>query len=169
MEHALRGMLADRGIHDLPIASAGTRALVGKPLDPLFEKHLSARNVDASGFRSAQLNADILNRSAIVVTATRDHRRDVVRYDNALAERTFTLAQLSRLLSDEGLAGAPSVQSPEGLVATALAARERRPLAATEADDIEDPWQRSRRVHRRVADRLDELLMPLATRLAAGS
>lgn len=168
-------MLSELGLHDVDISSAGTRALTGHGMDQPFAKRLSDRGIDASGFRSAQVRTEALERSAIIVTATRDHRREVVRLGNAFADRTFTLAQLSRLLRDESTPGerqnhpgtTTAADRAQGLVIAALAAVERRSLA-TAADDVEDPWRRSRRVHRRVADRIDELLVPIAARLAAG-
>lgn len=175
MEYSLRGMLHARGVHDVVLSSAGTRALTGHGMDEQFHKRLSERRIDASGFRSTQICSEVLERAALIVTATREHRREVVRFGNAFAGRTFTLAQLARLLAENrAISRSPARQRSAGaerakeLLVAAVAADERRSLA-TAADDVDDPWRRSRRVHRRVADRMDELLIPLAEGLSMGS
>lgn len=175
MEFRLRRMLATEKISGIPLASVGTRALEGHPMaDPLIER-LLAQGIDARGFRAASLTYEALHGAGAVVTATREHRRQVVRCGgNELADRTFTLAQFSRLLSADappgadagGVAGGTAVAA---LVSAALAARGRGSAGPVREDDLDDPWQRSRRTYRRVADRIDELLIPVAARLTAGA
>lgn len=175
MEFRLRGMLATEKVSDIPLASAGTRALDGHPMADLLLERLRAQGIDASGFRAVRLTDEALQGAGMVVTATRDHRSQVVRYGgNELAERTFTLAQLSRLLSADAPRSAEAEPAAGGseiaaLVSAALAARGRGPAGPVGDDDLDDPWQRSRRTYRRVADRIDELLIPIAARLTAGA
>ncbi|MGW9627787.1 arsenate reductase/protein-tyrosine-phosphatase family protein [Microbacterium sp. NPDC055521] len=171
MEFRLREMLATAKVSDVPLASAGTRALQGYPMaDPLVER-LGASGVDASGFRATSVTSAALQGAGAVVTATREHRSQVVRYGgNELAERTFTLAQLSRLLSVdapqiEEADPTPGRTAVDALVSAALATRGRGSARRADDDDLDDPWRRSRRTYRRVADRIDVLLIPIAARL----
>lgn len=176
MEYALRAMLTTSGVAGVPIASAGTRALEGHPMAEFMALRLRERGVDATGFRAARLSDEALQSAGIVVTATREQRRDIVRYGTELAERTFTLAQLARLLHADASASAvdgtavPASASERiaRLVSAASAARHAGTSAASADDDLDDPWQRSRRRYRRVAERIDQLLIPVAARLAAG-
>lgn len=173
MEYQLREMLAGTGARGLPIASAGTRALRGYPMAEFLTERLHTRGVDATDFRSTQLTRETLEQAGIVVTATREHRTEVVRYGNELAARTFTLAQLARLLSvgasysAERRADGQPVSAAD-VASAAVAARGLRAGSASIDDDLDDPWQRSRRTYRRVADRIDELLLPVANRLVSG-
>lgn len=172
MEYRLRELLRDRDVSDLPITSAGTRALEGHPMDDIIAHRLGDQGVDVTGFRAARLTSETVQQAGIVVTATREHRSQVVRFGNDLAERTFTLAQLARLLSVDpsvsGEGGADGqIMTATGLASAAVAARGRRATGAMVDDDLDDPWQRSRRRYRRVADRIDELLRPIADRLVA--
>lgn len=165
MEYALRAMLAERDSAGVSIGSAGTRALEGHEMaDPLSQR-LRDRGTDPTGFRAAPLRSDALEHAVIVVTATREHRREVVQRSHAVADRTFTLAQLARLL-DAAVMAPSRPWSVHELVIAAHGARGRTSVASPADDDLDDPWRRSPRFYRRVADRIDSLLIPMATRLA---
>jgi protein-tyrosine phosphatase len=101
--------------------------------------------------------------AAIVITATREQRRQVVQHSHDAADRTFTLGQLARLLG-AAPSGIEESGSVADLVIAAHAGRGRSRAGAAD-DDLEDPWRRSRRTYRRVADRIDDLLVPVANRL----
>ena len=175
MELRLRGMLAASADAVPAIASAGTRALEGAGLAAPLAHRLGELGIDTAGFRARALQPQLLESASLIVTATRDHRQEVVRLQHDAAERTFTLGQLARLLEAaseppaESTVGAPRSEIPEAtvsrLIATALAARGLAPAGGAD-DDIEDPWRRSRRTYRRVADRIDALLAPLADALS---
>lgn len=165
MEYALRALLAARGSAEVSIGSAGTRALDGHAMAAPLSQRLRDRGIDPSGFAATSLRREMLEGAAVVVTATREHRRQVVQHSHAAADRTFTLAQLARLL-DAAPTGTPTPGSARELVIAAHAARGRASGASAADDDLDDPWRRSGRTYRRVADRIDELLIPMATRLA---
>lgn len=171
MEFRLRAMLEAASAGPLTVSSAGTRALEGHPMADTLRQRLGSQGIDASDFRARRLTADALHAAALVVTATREHRHHVVRDGGSdLAERTFTLAQLARLLGaadSSGRENAASAGAVGDLVSDALSARGRGWGGALGDDDLDDPWQRSRRRYRRVAERIDQLLIPIAERLTA--
>ena len=167
MEYRLRALIEGTA-PAIQIYSAGTRAAENSPMSPPMARRLDEQSIDPSRFGATLLRRDHVDAATVVITATRAHRRDVVHLQPDAAERTFTLAQLARLLR-----AAPPHQPPAASVAElieiALGARGAAPLGRPEDDDLEDPWRRSRRVYGRVADRIDDLLIPLAQRLAAGA
>lgn len=169
MEYRLRAMLTERGVPDVSIGSAGTRALEGHTIAEPMARRLREHGIDASGFRASALGLQMLDAAGVVVTATREHRREVVRHRHDLAERVFTLTQLARLLDASASDSTTGAAGPVAdLLAAAHAARGVTTAGTAREDDMEDPWQRSRRSYRRVANRIDELLIPMATRLVAG-
>lgn len=167
MEFRLRGMLASVGQDDVSIGSAGTQALEGHPMASPMSERLRERGVDSVEFRAVVLRQDAIDAASLIITATREHRRQVVRLRHDAAERTFTLAQLARLLN--AVPGdTPRTSSAADVVSAAHAARGRSSGASAADDDLTDPWRRSRRTYRRVADRIDVLLRPVATHLVVG-
>ncbi|WP_193598104.1 hypothetical protein [Microbacterium sp. YJN-G] len=178
MEHSLRAALAELGVADLVVRSAGTRALRGHGMAPPMAERLRSRGIDTSAFRATGLGTELLETAGIVITATREHRREVVSASFDSADRTFTLAQLTRLLAADAAPydaasadplGTVPLGTVPGLVRAAHAAQGWMTTSASADDDLEDPWLRPRRVYRRVADRIDDLMIPLAVRLAAGA
>ncbi|WP_378761666.1 hypothetical protein [Microbacterium suwonense] len=167
MQHSLHAMLTDQRRTDVSIVSAGTHAVEGHAMATPLARRLHDRGIDASGFRASTLRSETIDNASLVVTATREHRRLVVGRRHDAAERTFTLAQLARLLRSSPENAAVPASVPD-LVHRALTARGRSGGGASD-DDLDDPWRRSQRTYRRVADRIDELLIPIAAGLVAGS
>jgi protein-tyrosine phosphatase len=163
LEWALRGALQSAGGPAIRLESGGVAPLVGDPMSGYFLDRLMSRGIDASEFRARALTERMLGRADLVLTVSRAHRRHVVRQLPAVATRTFTVLQFSRLLraSSAGRGDRPGVP---GLVALAHDARGTAG-ASTEHDDIEDPWQSSRRVHLRAAAKMDEALEEILERL----
>jgi protein-tyrosine-phosphatase len=83
----------------------------------------------------------------------------------AAATRTFTVLQFARLLR-AGRASRSAGADLPSLVT--LAQQARGPAgASTEHDDIEDPWQHSRRVYARSAAKMDEVLEEILEHLVS--
>ena len=76
IEYRLRDLLGERGPQ---IASAGTMALAGAPIDPSSGELLAGHGIDASGFVARQLTADMVREADLILTAAREHRADVAR------------------------------------------------------------------------------------------
>lgn len=134
--------LADLGVE---VASAGTGALVGRPVDPGSRALLDAAGVESDDFRARQLTAPIVREADLVLTAARAHRREVVQEVPSALRRTFTLKDFADLI--EGLGAADVAQADgESLVARlADAAVARRHLVHARSDedaDIVDPFRR---------------------------
>ncbi|SDP45840.1 protein-tyrosine phosphatase [Pedococcus dokdonensis] len=147
LERALQAEL-DRswGPGAVEVASAGTGALVGHPMEDQARALLEANGYAADGFRARALGAALVADADLVLTATRAHRGKVLALHPRAVRYTFTFRELAHLvasLTDTDLAGAASAADHLARVAS-LAAGERGvgvPLSDADAD-IVDPYRR---------------------------
>lgn len=148
VEFALRRRFLALGL-PWTAASVGTRAVPGRPPHPSAVRLLLAHGHDVSGWSSALLDQDAIGSADLILTATVEHRNEIVRTQPDAAARTFLLRQLA----------AHCVAHPGGLVSAGVsgsslahwigAARTVLPPAPRDLD-LPDPSGRSFRTFRRV-------------------
>ena len=139
-EHLMRAHLEARGIEGFEVASAGTRGLVGEPVQPHAAQAMST--LDSTAFRARRLVAELVEQSDLVLTATRQHRGEAVTLCPRAAAKTFTLREFDRLLSAVDPTDLPTDPEERARALVPLAARQRglvRP-DRPEDDDVEDPY-----------------------------
>ncbi|WP_411374194.1 low molecular weight phosphatase family protein [Arthrobacter sp. MPF02] len=153
------------------VASAGTRAMAGDPMQPISADIVRTFGGDPEGFVARQLTPKILRGVDLVLTMTSVHRGEVLQQDASLLKRTFTIREFARMLDvlDErapsgGAAGPETPDAGDPLAANAalwraLPARaagvRHLSLPADPADnDIVDPYRRSPEVYRQMEDEL---------------
>lgn len=151
------------------VSSAGTMALVGDDIEPRVASLLTERGVNAAGFASRQLQAVMAEDADLVITASREHQRKVLRLAPRAMRRTFTLRELS-----DALAADAPVHADEGglaaVVARAVALRGRGPKRSDEECTIPDPYGKSDDVVLAMAAYVDETLPSIIRAIeAAGS
>jgi protein-tyrosine phosphatase len=153
IERRLAQMLAGSGVE---VGSAGTRALVGAPIEPGSVDALGQVHADAVGFAARQITRDLLRDADLVVTATQRHRHEVVALLPRALRRTFSLGELADLLRDVDLAiemaaldahtptgsGASEVSWAARLAHLAWSRRGRSTIRQPEESDIPDPYGR---------------------------
>ena len=162
LERRLAQLLADT---DLVIESAGTRALVGAPIEEGSVTALESVGADASAFASRQLTRDMLERPDLVITATRKHRSDVVALNPRALRRTFSLGELADLLRTADLRDDPG--QPWAAV-VASAAREQRgqaPVRPAAESDIPDPYRRGPAAYALMTHEIETHLLVVAAAL----
>lgn len=145
MAALLRSRLDDRFV----VTSAGVRAWTGAGLDAVVAGELERFGVRIDPHLARDLTDTDLEQSDLIVTATRDHRSQVVTRRPAALRQTFTLrefAALTRLARIEG-----ALDRPAELVAWAARNRSGGP----ESVDIDDPFQQGPEENRRVAEQID--------------
>jgi protein-tyrosine phosphatase len=149
-----------RGVTDIAIASAGTQALTGSPVEQGMAALLHDDGLLIDGFQSRRLTAGLLERADLVVCAARSHRADAVALFPGAARTSFTLREIERLaaaIARENMPAADSVP-PSDRIRTAMPLlRLERGLTSgspSDDDDIEDPTGRSRLSHRRALQRM---------------
>jgi protein-tyrosine phosphatase len=165
LEWGLRAALESAGGPVIRLTSAGVAPLIGHPMSSYLLERLQTRGIDASEFRARALTEGMVARADVVLTASREHRGLIVRQVPSAATRTFTVLQFARLLRYR-----PASRSGGADLAAlvTLAQQARGPAgASTEHDDIEDPWNHSRRVYARSAGKMDEVLEEILEHLVS--
>ncbi len=154
-----------RTIPGVTVHSAGTHALVGEPMPAKtreIARQYGIRNVAAH--RARQLNEDLLESSDLILTMTREQRREVVELNPRTIRRVFTIREFARLAevtSDEVLCSelqSAGARTAERLRAVADVVKLSRhilpPLDDPAEDDVIDPYRRDDDVHRLSARQL---------------
>jgi protein-tyrosine phosphatase len=141
-EHMMRRELArcpDPSVASWRVASAGVDAKVGAPIHPHSAEALAEIGVDVGDTSARQMTPDLIDRSRLVLTATRWHRSVVVEESPGAVRRVFTIRQFARMCV-AGVRLTEVVPAPDvdSLVATALKGRTNLQPAADD-DGIEDP------------------------------
>lgn len=152
------------------VTSAGTRAMVGDPMQPLSGDIVRMFGGNPDGFVSRQLTTKILRGVDLVLTMTSGHRGEVLQQDASLLKRTFTIREFARMLdvlddraegtpvaaemSDGGTPLSANTAFWRGLPARAAAVRHLSLPADSAENDIIDPYRRAPAVYRQMEDEL---------------
>lgn len=155
------------------VSSAGTRALVGEPMQPISADIVRTFGGSPDGFAARQLTAEILRGVDLVLTMTSGHRGEVLQLDASLLKRTFTIREFARMLDvlDERAAASqgnvPPSDAPDGgdhlaangtfwrgLPARAAGVRHLSLPPDAADNDIVDPYRRAPEVYRQMEDEM---------------
>ena len=139
------------------VASAGTRALAGRPMDAMAAQELGRLGLTNEDFRARQLTERMANDAGLVLTASKELRSRVLEDAPGALRRAFTITEFA------ALADGVSADSPRELVADAA---QRRSLAQVEDYDVPDPIGAGPDVHRKAADLIDSSVTPIAAAIA---
>lgn len=154
---------------DVPVASAGTHALIGSPMDPLSVSILERYGIAPAAHAAVQLDRNLVQQSDLVLTATRQVRRSVVQLYAPAVKYVFTIRQFGRILADAEEPFAPTDDSSAALVADlrSFVVKHRGPSTLSEPgdDDVIDPHGRPRSVHATCANQMLSALQQLIVAL----
>ncbi|GIF64241.1 hypothetical protein Ais01nite_22760 [Asanoa ishikariensis] len=140
----------------------------GEEMNPPAARQVRARGGDPAGFAARKLLSEHIDAADLVLTATADQQEYVVALRADAEERTFVLGEFGRLLAVVDPAALPDGGlNPDGVYARGVALVQavnaaRRGAAALPADDLDDPWGRGDQTFSRVADEIEETIVPLA-------
>jgi protein-tyrosine phosphatase len=159
-EGLLRAALVDRlGLAAPAVTSAGTAGWEGAGATREAIVAAGEHGVDIGGHLARELRPAMLEETDLVLCMAAEHRDAVVRARPDVADRTFTIAELVRVLPDGPADGALAER-----IAAAAAARNG---ASAEVDvDVRDPLGDPIEGYREVAARLADLSSRLADALA---
>ncbi|GGT29453.1 protein-tyrosine-phosphatase [Streptomyces kurssanovii] len=169
--HALSDRLGDPLTGGLIVESAGTWGHEGAPMEANAEIVLADFGADASGFVGRELLDEHVIRADLVLTATRDHRAQVISMGHSAGLRTFTLKEFTRLvraidpatLPDPGEDGV--VERARALVRAAAALRGWLLAPSPDADEVFDPYGAPITFFRSIGDEIHQALDPVVTAL----
>ena len=140
------------------VCSAGVQGWREAPVDSMVVLELERLGATADGFASRALEAEMVDGADLILTATREHRSEVLSRHPDVLRKTFTLREFAELVED--MIGA---SSPAELVAAAY----RRRSEAGDDLDLADPFCRPPGVHRVVADQVAKAVGIVAERLSS--
>lgn len=163
-----RLLAADLAGYGVEVSSAGTRALVGAPMDEGTQRLLARQGVSSGEFAARQLTAEMAQDADLVLTATREHRSSVVRMAPRALRHTHAIADFADLVSGARLdvSDGPLVRQ---LAAGGAARRGEVPVRSAEDADVVDPYRRDLDVFEQMAEQVAQLVPPIidaARRLA---
>ncbi|MCU1532976.1 MAG: low molecular weight phosphatase family protein [Arthrobacter sp.] len=149
------------------VQSAGTRAMVGDPVQPGSAGIISTYGGSSEGFAARQLTPKILRDTDLVLTMATRHRGEVLQMDPSLLRRTFTIREFARMV--DILAQRDTDPSPVADVAAlwrelpARAASVRHLALAEDAsdNDVVDPYRRSEETYRQMEDELSPAILTI--------
>ncbi|MET1085709.1 MAG: low molecular weight phosphatase family protein [Arthrobacter sp.] len=153
------------------VRSAGTRAMVGDPIQPMSADIIRTFGGDPEHFAARQLTPKILRGVDLVLTMTSGHRGEVLQLDASFLKRTFTIREFARMLDVLDQRAEAQGKAPEaaydggdplganhafwrGLPARAAAVRHLSLPADAAENDIIDPYRRAPEVYRQMEDEL---------------
>lgn len=159
--------LADLSVN---VSSAGTHARAGMPMTEEAMRLAVSRGVDPSeplAHTARLLTREMLDKADLILTMSRDHRRQVVELLPAALRRTLTVREFSRLAAGatEAQISSISVREPRNSASdsrfesalamlTSLRGVIGTPAAATD-DDVVDPFRRSSATYERSGAEID--------------
>ncbi|MDQ0731022.1 arsenate reductase/protein-tyrosine-phosphatase family protein [Arthrobacter sp. B1I2] len=120
------------------VASAGTRALVGEPMQPISADIVRTFGGDPEGFAARQLTPKILRGVDLVLTMTSGHRGEVLQLDASLLKRTFTIREFARMLDVLDQRAAAAADGQPGAVGSSPGAAPSQGEPGSNASD-DDP------------------------------
>ena len=147
----------------MAVASVGTIGWNGYPATPHAVAVLAERGIDLSAHTSRKINIDDIERADVIIAMTRKHGWAVTAHDADAANRTFLLAELTRLARTQPRNGESLRQWAESVGGRR---RADRPIGHG-GDEITDPVGESIDVYRATAVLLERWLAELAEVLNA--
>ncbi len=168
--HALSHRLGGFVTGDLIVESAGTWGHEGAPMEANAAAVLADFGADASGFTGRELLDEHVIRADLVLTATRDHRAQVISMGHSAGLRTFTLKEFTRLVRAIDPATLPPlddgmVERARALVRAAAALRGWLLAPTPDADEVYDPYGAPITFFRSIGDEINQALDPVVTAL----
>jgi protein-tyrosine phosphatase len=163
-EQMLREKLADRNLKNIVVDSAGVYAMEGESMTVEAATAMRTVGYDPTAHVAKQATSEVIASANLVLTATQDHRTDIVRTLTRANRYTFTIKEFANLAAyvaepDPDVELGVATDLADKLVITSMA-RGYAPEVASA--DIEDPYQRGQQVFDATREELEPLLEKIA-------
>jgi protein-tyrosine phosphatase len=152
----------------IAVESAGPWGHVGAPMEAHAATVLAEYGADPEAFSGRELLDEYVIEADLVLTATRDHRAQVISMGHAAGLRTFTLKEFTRLVRAIDPATLPEsgvIDRARALVRAAAALRGWLLAPSAEADEVYDPYGAPVTVFRHIGAEIHDALDPVVTAL----
>ena len=148
------------------VRSAGTRSMVGDPIQPPSAEIIRTYGGTPEDFAARLLTPKMLRESDLVLAMTAKHRGAVMQMDPSLLKRTFTIREFARMLQVLEHRDAPSavVDLPafwRGLPARAASVRHLALAPEASDNDVVDPYRRSQELYNQMEDELAPAILTI--------
>ncbi|SHN35378.1 arsenate reductase/protein-tyrosine-phosphatase family protein [Actinacidiphila paucisporea] len=156
------------GAAGMLVESAGTWGHEGAPMEAHAAAVLAEYGADPSGFTGRELLDDHVIDADLVLTATRDHRAQVISMGHAAGLRTFTLKEFTRLVRAIDTTTLPEgsvTERARALVRAAAALRGWLLAPSPDADEVGDPYGAPISYFRSIGAEIHTALDPMVTAL----
>jgi protein-tyrosine phosphatase len=134
----------------------------------VVESVLTEYGADPAGFTGRELLDDHVIDADLVLTATRDHRSQVISMGHAAGLRTFTLKEFTRLvraIDPTTLPEGSVTDRARALVGAAAALRGWLLAPSADADEVHDPYGAPISYFRSIGEEIHSALDPVVTAL----
>ena len=162
MERRLARALAGTGVE---VVSAGTSALTCEGIDPGSVERLRKVGAHVDHFTATQLTGQVVAQADLVLTASREHRGQVVQLHPKALRYCFTWADFADLVDGLDAAGlgrpGPDQTWVAHVAAVAAARRGTIPPRSKEEADILDPYGRGPEKFYLMAEQIEKSLAPI--------
>ena len=148
-ERLISAQAMKTGVTGLRASSAGTRAVIGHPIQRDAERVLMTLGGDPAHFAATQLTGKIATSADLILTMTRTHRNAVLEVAPQRLQRTFTLLEAARLVTEQN---ARTIADLANL---------RPHLDANDNVDIADPIGHSPEVFAAIGNQIAAALPPI--------
>ena len=166
--HELRKRLGEDS-SGIIVESAGTWGHEGASMEADAAAVLAEYGAETDGFTGRELLDEHVIAADLVLTATRDHRAQVISMGHAAGLRTFTLKEFTRLVRAIDPATLPEeggvIARARALVRAAAALRGWLLAPSPEADEVYDPYGAPITVFRNCGEEIYRALDPVVTAL----
>jgi protein-tyrosine phosphatase len=165
-ERVVADIVEEALLHNHSAGTGGWHA--GEEMNPPAAREVSARGGDPHRFAARRLRMEHLDSADLILTSTADQQEYVVALRPDAASRTFVLGQFGRLLAGVDRSALPAADlTPEAVYARGTALVEaidalRNGTLPLPDDDLDDPWGRGDQTFSRVADEIEDTVVPLA-------